>query len=81
MIDVQTHSCRACGEQFVVACLTELQQKLKTHCCKSSINKKRERSEQFRQDRIALFVHDTVVNRIEQYRFDKLIKQGMLVNA
>lgn len=84
MINFETHSCDACGEQFLVACLSELQEKLKNHkrCCKGRIiHKGRERSKQFQQDRIALFVHDTTINRIEQHNFDTLVKRGMLVDA
>jgi len=33
MIDFQTHRCDVCGEQFNVACLSQLQEKLKTHRC------------------------------------------------
>jgi len=82
VIDFETHSCDACGEQFIVACETQLQEKLKKHiCCLARKNRKRERAQQLQEQRIALFVHDTTVNRIEQHNFDKLIKQGVLVNG
>ena len=83
MIDFITHSCPACGEQFVVACESQLQEKLKRHKCPKLIreNKKRERSEQLQQQRIDLFVQDITVDRIHQHNFDSLIKQGMIVNA
>ena len=85
MIKFETHNCDACGEQFVVACKSQLQEKLKTHksCCKGRtvVNKKRERTKQLQQKGIALYVHDTAVNRIEQHNLDKLVSQGMLVNA
>jgi len=83
MIDFETHSCDACGEQFVVACLSELQVKLKNHkssCTVKRTNRKRERTQQLQQKGIALFVHDTAVNRIEEHNFNKLIKQGVLIN-
>ena len=86
MIDFETHSCDACGEQFIVACETQLQEKLKAHLehCIDKIqipNKKRERSQQLQEQGIALFVHDTTINRIEAHNFDKLIKQGVLING
>ena len=83
-IGFQTHSCPACREQFIVACESELQEKLKKHegsCIAKRTNKKRERTQQFQQHRIALFVHDTAVDRIQQYNFDKLVNSGMLVNG
>ena len=84
MIDFETHNCDACGEQFIVACDTQLQEKLKAHratCLAKRPNRKRERTKQLQQDGIALFVHDITVNRIEEHNFDKLIKQGVLVNG
>lgn len=84
MIEFQTHKCPACGEQFNVACELQLQEMLKNHkssCKAKRTNKKRERTQQLQQDGIALFVHDTVINRIEQHNFDNLVRQGMLVNA
>lgn len=76
MIDFQTHKCRVCGEQFQVACESELQDKLKNHKCPTG---KRLRSKQHRRQQIALFVHDTAVNNIEQHNFDKLVRQGLIV--
>ena len=84
MIDFETHSCDACGEQFIVVCEKQLQEKLKKHkssCHGKRSNKKRERSQQLRKDRIALFVHDIAVDRLNQHNFDKLVSQGMIVNA
>lgn len=84
MNDYQTKSCDACGEQFIVACLSELQEKLKTHkrsCIAKRNNKKRERTQQLQEQGIALFVHDTVVNRIEEHRFNQLVNKGVLVNG
>jgi hypothetical protein len=85
MIDFETHSCDACGEQFIVACDSQLTEQLKKHkrCCRGRtiVNKKRERTQQFQQRRIALYVHDTTINRIEEHNFDKLVKQGVLVNG
>lgn len=80
MIDFQTHKCDVCGEQFIVACLAQLQEKLKTHKCIKK-NKRVERTLQLQRDRVALYVRDITVNRIEQHNFDNLVKQGMLVNA
>ena len=85
IITFETHSCPACREQFIAACESELQEKLKSHNCrsrpKSKCNKKRERTRQLHKRRIALSVHDTVVNSIEKHNFDKLVKSGMLVNG
>ena len=84
VINFETHSCDACGEQFIVACESQLQEKLKKHkssCHGKRSNKKRERTQQLCKDRIALFVHDTTVNRIEEHNFDELVKQGVLVNG
>jgi len=84
MIDFETHSCHACGEQFIVTCELQLQEKLEKHkssCIVKRINKKRERTKQHRKDRIALFVHDVTVDRLNQHNFDKLVSQGMIVNA
>lgn len=76
MIEFQTHRCGVCGEQFRVACESELQTKLKYHKCPTG---KRLRSQQMKQQQIALFVHDTAVNSIEQHNFDKLVMQGIIV--
>ena len=82
VIDFETHSCDACGEQFIVACESQLQEKLKNHACRPvRQNRKKERFQQLQEQRIALFVHDTTVNRIEAHNFDKLVKQGVLVNG
>ena len=84
MNEFETHSCDACGEQFIVACESELREKLQNHkdsCTAKRTHKKRERSKQFQQQRIALFVHDTTVNRIEEHNLDNLVKSGMLINA
>jgi transcription elongation factor Elf1 len=85
MIDFITHNCPACGEQFVVACESQLQEKLKAHlehCIpKGCRSKKRERTEQLQQQRIDLFVHDVATDRIHQHNFDQLVNQGMIVNA
>jgi len=80
MIEFQTHKCGVCGEQFNVACLSQLQEKLKTHKCIKK-NKRVERTRQLRRDGIALYVRDTVTNNIEEHNFNKLVNQGMLVNA
>ncbi len=77
MIDFQTHNCPACREQFVAACESELQEKLKKHKSSCTVkagstkrtNKKRERTRQLYKQRIALSVHDTVVNSIEKHNF------------
>ena len=83
MIEFETHSCDVCGEQFMVACLLELQEKLENHksCCKGRpvVHKKRERTKQLKQNRIALCVHDTAVSRIEEHNFDKLVRQGVII--
>ena len=84
MIDFETHSCDACGEQFTVACDAQLQEKLEAHlehCVAHRRNEKRERSQQLQEQGIALYVHDVTVDRINQHNFDNLIKQGMLVNG
>ncbi len=57
------HTCHACGVQFDFACKSELQEKLKNHkhCCKGRrVHKKGERTRQFQQSRIALYMHDAV---------------------
>lgn len=78
----KTYTCHACKEQFVVACSDQLQTKLKNHKCPNRVrNKKRERSEQLERNRIALCVHDMVVNNIEQYNFNSLIRQGIIISA
>jgi len=83
-MELKVYECRVCKEQFVIACLSQLQAKLKNHKCPNqvgNINKKRERSKQLEQDRIALYIHDIVVNGIEKHNFDRIIKQGIIVNA
>ena len=84
MIDFETHSCHVCKEQFSVACESQLQQMLKSHNCRGrpvKVNKKRERTQQLHESGIALYVHDITVNRLEEHNFDKLVKQGVLVNG
>lgn len=83
MIDFQTHKCHVCGEQFSVACESQLQEMLRKHrrsCKAKRTNRKRERTQQLQEHRIALYVRDVAVDRIHQYNFDKLVKQGVLVN-
>lgn len=82
MIDFEIHKCPVCGEQFEVACESQLREKLKTHTCpknKFRTNKKRERTRQLKRAQVALYVQDTVVNEIEETRFQKLIQQGVIV--
>ena len=83
-ITFESHSCDACGEQFNVACDSQLQEMLKNHkrsCKAKRTNKKRERTQQLQQRRIALYVHDVTIARIQQYNFDKLVRQGVFING
>ena len=67
-----------CGMEFEAACQSELDGKLAKHKC-VKVNKRVARTQELRSQQERLFIHDTVVNRIESYNFDKLIAQGMVV--
>lgn len=80
MNEFQTHSCDVCGEQFRVACFSELQEKFKAHKC-SKVNKRVERTEELKQAKVDQFVHDVTIDRIQQHNFDKLVHKGIVVSA
>jgi len=81
-MELRTYECPLCKEQFVYACLSQLQEKLKMHCCKSrSTNKKRERSKQFKRDQIALYIEDMITNSVEHCNFDRLVRRGMVADG
>ena len=71
------HTCE-CGMEFEVACQAELDAKLAKHKC-VKVNKRVARTQDLRKQQERLFVHDTVVNRIEGHNFNKLIARGMIV--
>ena len=73
----QTHNCDRCGEEFIVACLSELEEKLRKHVC-PKVNRHIERTEEHKRQIRAQFVFDTTVNRIEDSNRKKLVQQGML---
>ena len=67
-----------CGMEFEVSCSSELQEKLKKHKC-ATVNKRVERTAKVQQTRIDQFIEDTAVDRIHQYNFDQLVRQGIFV--
>ena len=67
-----------CGMEFEAACQSELDEKFARHKC-PKVNKRVARTQELRNQQERLFVHDTVVNRIEAHNFDKLVMQGMIV--
>ena len=67
-----------CGMEFEAACQSELDGKLAKHKCVKA-NKRVARTQELRNQQERLFIHDTVVNRIEAHNFDKLVMQGMIV--
>ena len=79
-MELQKHSCDTCGKRFQVACLSELQEKLKKHKCVKT-NKIVERTAQLQQAHVDRFIEDVTVDRINQHRFDQLVNSGMIVNA
>ena len=79
-MEFQTHNCDECGEQFQVACFSELQEKLKKHKC-HKVNKKVERTAELQQAQSDRFVHDVATDRIHQHNFDQLVQQGMIVDG
>lgn len=79
-MEFQEHKCDVCGEQFQVACFSELQEKFRNHRCRK-VNKRVERTNQLQQKRIAFNIRGITTDRIQQHNFDKLVQQGMLVNA
>lgn len=78
MIKFQTHSCQVCGEEFKVACASELENKMKKHKC-VRLNKRRERTALLQQRLVNNFVSDVAVDRIHEHNFNQLVKQGMIV--
>ena len=63
-----------------MACQSELDEKVRKHKCRKS-NRRAARTEELRQSNIKRNVHDTVVNRIEQHNFDRLVRQGIFVKV
>jgi len=80
MLNLERYNCNRCGEEFVAACLSELQRKKAGHRC-AKTNKRIQRAAQLQQARVTEFISDTAVNRIEDSNRQKLIQQGILVNA
>lgn len=67
-----------CGMEFEAACQSELDGNLARHKC-AKVNKRVARTQELRSQQERLFVHDTVVNRIEEHNLNKLIRQGIVV--
>lgn len=80
MLNLRRYNCEECGMEFQAACPKELQRKLKAHSCQK-INKKVERTMQLQQAQVDEFVDDLVTDRIHEHNFERLIQQGMIVNA
>lgn len=76
MLNLKTYTCE-CGMEIEVACLSELEDKIKKHKCRK-VNKKVARTKELQQQQIDHFVQDTVVNGIEQNIFNKLVRQGVI---
>lgn len=74
------YNCEFCGMEFQVSCSSELQDKLKQHKC-HKVNKRVERTAEVKQAQVDQFVEDVTADRIHQHKFDKLVQQGMIVNA
>lgn len=81
MLNLQRYNCDSCGAEFEAACLSELQRKKAEHVCAKLPNRRVQRAAQIQQARVDEFVFDTAVNRIEDSNRQKLVQQGMLVNA
>ena len=79
-MNLARYNCRYCGEEFKVACLSELQEKKAKHKC-PNVNKRVERTKQLQQAKVDQFVNDTTVNRIEERNFDQLVNTGMIVRC
>lgn len=73
------YNCKYCGEEFRVACLSELKEKRKKHVC-AKVNKRVERTMQLQQAQTGQFVRDVVADRIHQYNFDQLVSTGVIVS-
>ena len=80
-MEIETHYCTKCEEPIQAACFLELQAKLAKHVCAKMPNRRIQRTAQLEQARLDEFVNDTAVNRIEASNRQKLIQQGILVNA
>jgi len=77
-MQTQMHSCENCGMEFQVSCLLELQEKLKNHKCQRP-NKNVERTLQLQKTQVDQFVQDVAADRIHQYKFNQLVKQGVFI--
>ena len=77
-MEFQIHKCVECGAEFEVVCEAELLKKLREHKC-TRVAGKVARTQQLEQSQLDRFVHDVVADRIHQHNFNRLIKQGMIV--
>jgi len=77
---LQKHKCNVCGEQFSVVCFAELQEKFRKHRCHVP-NKRVVRTEQLVQSQMEQVAQDMTTNNIEQHNFNRLVQQGIVVNA
>ena len=80
-MEIETHHCISCEEPIQAACFLELQARLAKHVCAKMPNRRIQRTAQLQQDLVDEFVNDTAVNRIEASNRQRLIQQGILVNA
>lgn len=78
MLKLETYVCNDCGAEFQAACFTEFEEKERKHKCKMP-NKKVLRTAELQQQLIVERTNDQVTNAIEQYKFEKLIRRGVLV--
>ena len=78
MLKLDTYVCDECGEEFEAACFAEFKEKEKKHKCKT-VNRRVVRFNELEQQSVVERVKDQATNAIEQYKFDKLVRQGVVV--
>jgi len=71
-VKIETFVCSDCGEEFEAVCQAEFEEKKKMHKCKPA-NKRVARAKELEQQRV-------VVDGIEAYNFNKLIRQGVIIS-
>lgn len=77
-MQVETFVCDKCGKEFEAACLAEFEEKKKKHQCKIP-NKRVARTRNLQRQQAEQAVDFVVVNRIQDFNFDSLIRQGVIV--
>jgi len=78
-VKIETFVCSDCGEEFEAVCQAEFEEKKKMHKCKPA-NKRVALAKELEQQQFERAVQSVVVDGIEAYNFNKLIRQGVIIS-